>query len=292
MNDAQAVWIGGHLDADYNGEYLRQQGKINGRPWFRNGSKCSLFWYEAHGHGGACGWNLSDRSPVFRSDGTPEDRWLGGYLHAHEDLSGERKCSLQARVAAELGMTGKTIYVKVRKLTRAADVRALSEAKDKFYKDLQACHNWSTQYEWRQLDDDFTALLEVVAEWGPRLKAVCTGSIWNAPEYSLETELTPLQICNRLRQINNLRRQFNKTVKAISDEIDVERVEYCLDGDDDIMRGEPLYIDSVGGERAYPDGTCEAYAQSSWNYPPEVAELASLLSSISSKSSSTVRIRH
>ena len=69
--NSSSVLISDHPDGKYNGEYLIQSNKINGKNWYMNSSGCRLYFYNAN-DGGAPSWSLDDRE----QDGSND--WYGG----------------------------------------------------------------------------------------------------------------------------------------------------------------------------------------------------------------------
>ena len=72
---ADVITITGHPDEKYNGNYEKQIGQINFKPWFRKyGTDVTLLYYD-QASGGSKSWSLDDRE----YDGS-SDWYNGGWI--------------------------------------------------------------------------------------------------------------------------------------------------------------------------------------------------------------------
>ena len=70
-DSSSSLSISNHTNEKYNGEYIVQSTKINGKNWYMNSNNCRLYYYNAN-DGGAPSWSLDDREQNGSND------WYGG----------------------------------------------------------------------------------------------------------------------------------------------------------------------------------------------------------------------
>ena len=70
-DSSSSLSISNHTNEKYNGEYIVQSTKINGKNWYMNSNDCRLYYYNAN-DGGAPSWSLDDREQNGSND------WYGG----------------------------------------------------------------------------------------------------------------------------------------------------------------------------------------------------------------------
>jgi hypothetical protein len=70
-DSSSSLSISNHTNEKYNGEYIVQSTKINGKNWYMNSNNCRLYYYNAN-EGGAPSWSLDDREQNGSND------WYGG----------------------------------------------------------------------------------------------------------------------------------------------------------------------------------------------------------------------
>ena len=81
VSEGSSVEIRDHPNDQYNGVYVSQPDKINGKTWYMNPTGARLYFYNANS-GGAPSWSLDDRE----QDGS-NDWYRGGWARPRSDNS-------------------------------------------------------------------------------------------------------------------------------------------------------------------------------------------------------------
>jgi len=78
-SSSSSLMVSNHVEEKYNGEYILQSSKMNGKDWYLNSDNCRLYYYDAN-DGGAPSWSFDDRE----QDGS-NDWYSGGWTRVPSD---------------------------------------------------------------------------------------------------------------------------------------------------------------------------------------------------------------